>query len=78
MSKAPVIWSHSSMASRGTPNWGMIGWKARQLTLDCARRIARKGGVVLLRFRRLHQRASSKPSRPVSMSNELHPEVQTL
>jgi membrane dipeptidase len=46
MSKAPVIWSHSSIASQGIPYWGMIGWKARQLTLDCARRIARRGDVV--------------------------------
>lgn len=46
ISRAPVIWSHSSIASSGTPDWTMIGWKARQLTLDCAKRIARKGGVV--------------------------------
>jgi membrane dipeptidase len=46
MSKAPVVWSHGSIAERGTPNPTMIGWKARQITVDCARRIARKGGVV--------------------------------
>jgi membrane dipeptidase len=46
ISQAPMIWSHSSIARSGTPDWTMIGWKARQLTPDCARRIARKGGVV--------------------------------
>jgi membrane dipeptidase len=46
ISKAPIIWSHGSIASKGVPEWTMIGWKARQLTVDCARRIARKGGVV--------------------------------
>jgi membrane dipeptidase len=46
ISKVPIIWSHGSIASKGVPNWTMIGWKARQLTVDCAQRIARKGGVV--------------------------------
>lgn len=46
ISKAPIIWSHSSIANGIAPNWTMVGWKARQLTLPCAQRIARKGGVI--------------------------------
>jgi membrane dipeptidase len=39
-----MIWSHSSIASK--PHWSMVLWKARQLTLPTARKIAQKGGVV--------------------------------
>lgn len=46
ISDAPVIWSHSSIAPGARPHWSMIGWKARQLTLDAARRIAARGGVI--------------------------------
>jgi membrane dipeptidase len=46
ITKAPMIWSHSSIAKIGKPNWSMVVWKARQLTLPTARKIAQKGGVV--------------------------------
>jgi membrane dipeptidase len=46
ISKVPVIWSHSSVTATRKPDWTMIGWRARQLTLDNAKAIARKGGVV--------------------------------
>jgi membrane dipeptidase len=53
MSDAPVVWSHSSIAPGARPHWSMIGWKARQLTLAAARRIAAKGGVIGLWAMRL-------------------------
>jgi membrane dipeptidase len=53
ISTAPVVWSHSSIASGAPPHWSMIGWKARQLTLAGARRIAAKGGVIGLWAMRL-------------------------
>ena len=48
ISKAPMIWSHSSIVRRGNPNpdWSMMLWKARQLTLPTAKRIAQNGGVI--------------------------------
>lgn len=46
ISKAPMVWSHSSVTRQRKPDWTMIGWRARQLTLDGAKAIARKGGVV--------------------------------
>lgn len=46
ISKAPMIWSHSSIARYGKPHWSMLLWQARQLTLPTAKRIAEKGGVV--------------------------------
>lgn len=46
VSTAPVIWSHSSVTRQRTPDPTMVGWQARQLTLDDAKAIARKGGVV--------------------------------
>lgn len=46
ISKAPVVWSHSSVTRQRTPDWTMIGWRARQLTLDGAKAIASKGGVI--------------------------------
>jgi membrane dipeptidase len=44
--KAPMVWSHSSITKTGTPHWSMVLWKARQLTLPTARKIAQKGGVI--------------------------------
>jgi membrane dipeptidase len=46
VSKAPLVWSHSSVTRTGAPNWTMPVWKARQLSLDGAKAIAGKGGVV--------------------------------
>ncbi|MCB1547417.1 MAG: membrane dipeptidase [Hyphomicrobiaceae bacterium] len=46
ISRAPMVWSHSSVATSGAPHWSMIAWKARQLTLPQARAIARQGGVI--------------------------------
>lgn len=45
ISKAPMIWSHSSVgAPRG--HWTMPGWRARRLSVEAARRVAAGGGVV--------------------------------
>jgi membrane dipeptidase len=46
ISKAPMVWSHSSVTRNRKPDWTMGGWRARQLSLDGAKGIARKGGVV--------------------------------
>jgi membrane dipeptidase len=46
IAKAPLIWSHSSVARDRTPTWTMPVWQARQLKLDAAKAIAAKGGVV--------------------------------
>ena len=46
ISKAPLVWSHSSVARDRTPKWTMPVWQARQLKLDTAKEIAAKGGVV--------------------------------
>ena len=46
VSKAPVVWSHSSVTRKGQPDWTMPAWKARQLSLEQAKAIADKGGVV--------------------------------
>jgi membrane dipeptidase len=46
VSKAPVVWSHSSVTRKGQPNWKMPVWQARQLTLADAKAIAQAGGVV--------------------------------
>lgn len=46
VSKVPVVWSHSSVTRKGKPDWSMPVWKARQLSLEAARAIADKGGVV--------------------------------
>lgn len=46
ISKVPMVWSHSSVTRQRAPDWTMIGWRARQLTLDGAKAIARKGGVI--------------------------------
>jgi membrane dipeptidase len=45
-SKAPMVWSHSSVARSRTPHWSMPAWQARQLGVGTARAIARQGGVV--------------------------------
>jgi len=45
-SKAPVVWSHSSVTRTRRPNWTMPVWQARQLRLDDAKLIAEQGGVV--------------------------------
>jgi len=73
ISKAPVIWSHSSIASGGTPDWTMIGWKARQLTRKSAQRIARKGGVVGLWAVRVDvgNATESYAERLMAMSNQI-------
>lgn len=46
VSKAPLIWSHSSVTRDRTPDWSMPVWQARQLTLKGAKAIAGKGGVI--------------------------------
>jgi membrane dipeptidase len=46
LSKAPMVWSHSSVTPAGKPHWSMPTGKARQLTLEQAKAIAAKGGVV--------------------------------
>lgn len=46
LSTMPVVWSHSSVTKGPAPNWTMIGWKARQLSLDTAKAIASKGGII--------------------------------
>jgi membrane dipeptidase len=46
IAKAPLVWSHSSVARDRTPTWMMPVWQARQLKLDTAKAIAAKGGVV--------------------------------
>ena len=45
-SKVPVVWSHSSVARKRTPNYRLPAWQARQLSLETARAIAAQGGVV--------------------------------
>lgn len=46
VSKAPMVWSHSSVTRERKPTWTMPIWQARQLSLDGAKAIAAKGGVV--------------------------------
>lgn len=46
VSTQPVIWSHSSVTRTRVPNWKMPVWQARQLKLETAEMLARKGGVV--------------------------------
>ena len=46
VSKVPVVWSHSSVTRKGKPDWSMPAWKARQLSLEGAKAIADRGGVV--------------------------------
>lgn len=46
VSKAPMVWSHSSVTRSRKPTWTMPIWQARQLSLEGAKAIAAKGGVV--------------------------------
>jgi len=46
ISKVPMVWSHSSVTNKRTPNWSMVAWQARQLSIEQAKAIAGKGGVV--------------------------------
>jgi membrane dipeptidase len=46
LSRAPMVWSHSSVARSGKPHWQLPVWRARQLAREEARAIAAKGGVV--------------------------------
>jgi membrane dipeptidase len=46
VSKAPVVWSHSSVTRTQKPHWLMPAWQARQLSMAGAKAIAAKGGVV--------------------------------
>lgn len=46
LSKAPMVWSHSSVTQTGKPHWSLPTRQARQLTLEQAKAIAAKGGVV--------------------------------
>lgn len=46
LSSVPVVWSHSSIARNGKPNWMLPAVQARQLDLKTARAIAGKGGVI--------------------------------
>jgi membrane dipeptidase len=46
LSKAPMVWSHSSVTRTGKPHWSQPTRQARQLTLAQAKAIAAKGGVV--------------------------------
>jgi membrane dipeptidase len=73
ISKAPMVWSHSSIATRGHPHWSMMLWKARQLTLATARQIALSGGVIgLWAFREdVGPSASSYAARLAEMADQL-------
>jgi membrane dipeptidase len=46
VSKAPMVWSHSSVTRTGKPIFTLPVLRARQLSLDTAKAIAAKGGVV--------------------------------
>lgn len=46
VSNAPMVWSHSSVTRSRKPNWSMVAWQARQLSVEGAKAIAAKGGVV--------------------------------
>lgn len=46
VTKVPPVWSHGSVARAGEPNFKMVPWKARQLTIERAKTIAKAGGVV--------------------------------
>lgn len=45
-SKAPVVWSHSSVTHTGEPGWKLPIWQARQLRFEDAKAIAAAGGVI--------------------------------
>jgi membrane dipeptidase len=46
VSKAPMVWSHSSVTRTGRPIFTLPALRARQLSLDTAKAIAARGGVV--------------------------------
>jgi membrane dipeptidase len=46
VSKAPMVWSHSSVTRTRKPTWTLPVWQARQLSLEGAKAIAASGGVV--------------------------------
>jgi membrane dipeptidase len=46
ISKAPMVWSHSSVTRTRKPDWSLVAWQARQLSLESAKAIAAKGGVI--------------------------------
>ena len=46
VSKVPMVWSHSSVTRTRQPQWTMPTAQARQLSLEGAKAIAAKGGVV--------------------------------
>lgn len=46
VSTAPMVWSHSSVTRARKPTYTMPIWQARQLSLEGAKAIADKGGVV--------------------------------
>ncbi len=74
VSKAPMVWSHSSIAASGTkPTFTMVGWRARQLTLDDAKAIARAGGVIGLWALKLDvgQSAEAYGQRLLEMAGQL-------
>jgi membrane dipeptidase len=46
ISRAPVVWSHGSVTRQAPASGSAAVWRRRQLSLDTAKEIARKGGVV--------------------------------
>jgi membrane dipeptidase len=46
ISRAPVVWSHGSVTRQPPASGSAAVWRRRQLSLDTAKEIARKGGVV--------------------------------
>jgi membrane dipeptidase len=46
VSKAPMVWSHSSVTKTRRPQWTMSVTQARQLSLEGAKAIAAQGGVI--------------------------------
>ena len=66
ISKAPMVWSHSSVTRDAKPHWSMPAWRARQLSLDRRqghRRQGRRGRPVGAAHRRgLQPRGLRRPS----------------
>lgn len=46
ISRAPMVWSHGSVTRQPRASASAVVWRRRQLSLDTAKEIARKGGVV--------------------------------
>ena len=46
ISRAPIVWSYGSITRELSPSASAPVWRRRQLSLDTAKVIARKGGVV--------------------------------